>query len=177
MDNGSCLCYKVRNCIRYKGFVLTTRITSLAEISVGLACLSMPVVFSLLIGRIADWGQSLRSWVKERRARRYGSDESPSSDSLAPDCTATHTPPRLSESTPTSALTGIRRFIKNIYRSEAGNSVNDGTHVTSYNDLASRDLSYHDQLRKIQTDQQASHSKANYPQTAHRKVNHMSEQV
>lgn len=177
MDNSSLLRYKVRNCIRHQKILLTIRNASLAEITVGLVCLSMPVVFTFLIGRVTDWGQSLRSWVKERRVRRYGSDDSPSSESLAPDRATTTTPPRLSESTPTATLAGIRRFIKNIYRSEAANSANDNTQVTSYNDLASTDLSYHDQLRKIQTDLQDSYSKVSYPQAAHSTVSQRAEQA
>lgn len=137
----------------------------------------MPVVCAYFVGRITHLGQSLRSWVKERRARPFKPIEGPSSASLAPNGVATSTPPRLSESTPAATLTGVRKFIRNFYRSDTDSSAGDQMTVALYSDLASTDLDYHDQLRRILSDSQTSHSKVSRPQTGHGEANLGSEQV
>lgn len=122
---------------------------SIVEINVGIICHSMPIVLVPFVGHLAHLGNSLGSWVRERRERRHGSDES-YSNLTAPDDSTT---PQLPEVPSRANLTGMRTFVRNLYRSGAQTSRREETTLPTFNELTSADLSYHIQLKSLQPNQ------------------------
>ncbi|KAI0885804.1 uncharacterized protein GGS22DRAFT_162053 [Annulohypoxylon maeteangense] len=122
--------------------------TSLAVINVGLICHSLPVVFVIFVGRFTNLSKSVSSWIRERRSPHQSAGDS-ASNLAANDSAAPHLPSTPGDST----LSGIRKFIHDIYRSVVQNSEHGETTLTTYNDLTPADLSYHAQLRSMQSKQ------------------------
>lgn len=105
----------------------------------------MPVISGVFVSRITALGKHWRILLEERRARRRGLNGS--SANLAPNSIDTLTPPQLSQSTPTGTLTGVRKFIQNIYRSATGSSYRGSTAVITNNGPATPVMDYHEFLR------------------------------
>ncbi|KAI5864686.1 hypothetical protein GGS23DRAFT_561405 [Durotheca rogersii] len=124
--------------------------TSLIEINVGLMCLCLPVVFVLFIGRFTDLGNSVSSWIREWRSPRQSMGES--SSNLSPGDGATP-PPQLAPVPSDAGLSGMRKFIRDIYRSRAQPSARGEATLTTFDDLTSADLSYHLQLKAMKSEQ------------------------
>ncbi|KAI1376583.1 hypothetical protein F4677DRAFT_418981 [Hypoxylon crocopeplum] len=137
---------KVFDTADFSWTIVPVYITSILEINVGLICLSMPVIFVLFVGRFTNLSNTLSSWVGERRARRHGSGES--SAHLTPDHSVSPQLPSVLSPTPT--LTGMRKFIRNLYRSGAQSSGHDTT-LPTFDDLTTADFSYHAQLKTIRS--------------------------
>ncbi|RYP18843.1 hypothetical protein DL765_003723 [Monosporascus sp. GIB2] len=133
----------------YTWTIIPVYATSLIEINVGLICLSLPVVFVLFVGRFTSLSKSVSSWIKERRSPRQNAGES--SSNLSPGDSAT--PPQLSSIPSDTSFSGMRKFIRNIYRSRAQPSAREEATLTTFDDLTSADLSYHLQLKTIQSKQ------------------------
>ncbi|KAK8105297.1 Extracellular membrane protein- CFEM domain protein [Apiospora kogelbergensis] len=136
-----------------------TFIHSAAEVNFGMVCLSMPVVLALFVGRITAFGQSLGSWVNVRKAVRHGAGGSASSlspsdgNESAPESEKPELPMGRKED---PKLVGMRKFIRNIYRSRAASNSSENHNATAttavmstFNDLTSADLSYHAQLKSL----------------------------
>ncbi|XXG95640.1 hypothetical protein Hte_001908 [Hypoxylon texense] len=126
--------------------------TSLTEINVGLLCHSMPVVFILFVGRFSNLSKSVGSWVRERRSPRQTPHQSAgeSSTNLAADGGA---PRHISPIPSDPSFSGMRKFIRNMYRSKAQSSAHGDTTFATFEDLTSADLSYHVQLKAVQSKQ------------------------
>lgn len=120
---------------------------SIIEINVGLICLSLPVVFILFVGRLTNFSESVGSWIRERRSPRPSANESTSN--LAQDDIVTPQLPSVPNN-PTS-LSGMRKFVRNIYHSKAQNSARGETTFTAFDDLVSADVNYHLQLKTLQS--------------------------
>lgn len=131
-------------CKGFKWLVLIVTTSRLVEINLGVMCYSMPVVCGYFVGRLSSLGKSLSSWVHERRARRYGSSDG--SASHAPDKDAL-VPPSLPQPTPTATLTGVRKFINNLYRSGARTYGRDTTALSTFNETSTPVMDYHEHLR------------------------------
>lgn len=127
---------------------LTDR-NSLVELNVGLICLSLPVVFVLFVGRFTSLSESVSSWIRERRSPRQSTGEGDSSANLSPGGSAT--PPQLSPVPSGTRFSGMRKFIRDIYHSRTGPSARGGATLTTFDDLTSADLSYHLQLKTMQS--------------------------
>ncbi|TVY78302.1 hypothetical protein LSUE1_G004229 [Lachnellula suecica] len=119
--------------------------TSIVEINVGLLCHSMPVIFVPLYGRFKQLGNSLSSWVRERRKRRPSSAES-YSNLASPD---NNTPPQIPDIPSRNDLSGIRTFIRNVYRSEGQTSRREEATLPTVNELTTADISYHNELKSM----------------------------
>lgn len=115
---------------------------SILEINLGVICHSMPVISGIFVGRVTTLG---KHWMEERRARRCGLNGS--SASRAPNSIDTMTPPQLSQETPSGALTWVRQYIQNVYRSATGSSYRDSTAVVTNNGPATPVMDYHEFLR------------------------------
>ncbi len=119
---------------------------SLVELNVGLMCHSLPVVCVLFMGRFTDIGKSISSWIRQRRCPRPGAGES--SSNLAPEDSVT---PQISPTPNDAGFSGMRKFGRNISRSRAQSSARRDAAFMTFNDLTSTDLSYHLQLKAIQS--------------------------
>ncbi|CAG8959239.1 hypothetical protein HYFRA_00012597 [Hymenoscyphus fraxineus] len=129
--------------------------TTLVEINVGLMCHSMPVVFVPLFSRFKEMGNSLSSWIREIRKRRPSSAES-YSNLASPE---NHTPPLIPEIPSNNNLSGIRTFVRNIYRSGVQTSTREEATLSTFNELTRADISYHTELKAMQPSQsKISHS-------------------
>ncbi|KAK7926926.1 hypothetical protein PG985_003924 [Apiospora marii] len=126
------------------------------EVSMGLVCLSLPVMLALFVSRITDLGRTLSSWV--RRSREHlASGESTSSLTPAGSRAAA---PELPQHVPGSGLPGLRKFIRNLNRSRA-QQTEPGTVMSTFNDLTTADMSYHAQLKKTLKPSQAVRNSSN----------------
>lgn len=105
----------------------------------------MPVIFGYFVGRVSNLGKSLSSWVQQRRARRYGSNNS--SSNLDPYGNAASIPPHLTKPMPTSTMTSARRFFHKIHRSRAETTYRDTTTTGTYDEPATPLVDYHEHLR------------------------------
>ncbi|KAK8033506.1 hypothetical protein PG991_002904 [Apiospora marii] len=130
--------------------------TCYIEVSMGLVCLSLPVMLALFVSRITDLGRTLSSWV--RRSREHlASGESTSSLTPAGSRAAA---PELPQHVPGSGLPGLRKFIRNLNRSRA-QQTEPGTVMSTFNDLTTADMSYHAQLKKTLKPSQAVRNSSN----------------
>lgn len=102
-------------------------------------------MFILFVGRLTNFSESVGSWIRERRSPRASA--SGSTSNLAQDDIVTPHPPV--PNNPTS-LSGMRKFVRNIYHSKAQNSARGETTFTAFDDLVSADVNYHLQLKTLQ---------------------------
>ncbi|CAJ2511163.1 Uu.00g067880.m01.CDS01 [Anthostomella pinea] len=131
--------------------IVPVYITSIVELNVGLICHSMPVVSILFVGRFTNFSKSVSSWVRERRSPRHSPRHSAgeSSPNLAPE--DGDVTPQISPIMNDANLSGMRKFIRNLYRSGARSSARGDTTLGTFDDLTSADLSYHLQLKTMQS--------------------------
>ncbi|KAH8161443.1 hypothetical protein CIB48_g6802 [Xylaria polymorpha] len=120
--------------------------TTLVELNVGLICLSLPVVFILFVGRFTQLSRSVGSWIRERRSPRQSPHQSGGGGSsehiAAPDDSTPQLPP-VSDNT---SFSGMRKFIRNVYRSQLQSSRGDTTFDT-FDDQSPEEYNYHAHLK------------------------------
>lgn len=106
----------------------------------------MPVIFVPLFGRFKELSNSLGSWIRERRKRRPSDGES-YSNLPSPD---NNTPPQIPELPSSNNLSGMRTFVRNIYRSGAQTSRREEASLPVLDELTTADISYHRELKSMQ---------------------------
>ncbi|KAI1123698.1 hypothetical protein F5Y10DRAFT_285804 [Nemania abortiva] len=122
--------------------IIPSYATSLAEINVGLFAYSMPVVSALFASRFTTLSKSFGSWIRERRSPR------PSLEGSAGDGEV----PRLQSIQSETVLSGVGKFICNIYRSGVRTSVRETTLATA-DDLDLSKIDYNLYLKDIESQQ------------------------